>query len=326
MALLKVSVIIVNWHAEDLVGEVLAALDRQTRAPDRVVVVDNGSDRPLPLARYTRGPIQVMTMPGNVGFAAANNAAVQRESEADWVALLNPDALPEPGWLEALMSAAQDHANVYSFGSTQVTGNDGGVIDGLGDVYHVSGAAWRDRHGEHYRQLPPACREIFAPCAAAALYRRDAYLDVGGFDEDFFCYFEDVDLGFRLRSRGYGAMHVPGAVVHHLGGGTTGGKHSNFAVYHGQRNLVWAFVKNMPGANLWRYLFQHLLFNLTSLAWHILRGQGLVVLRAKWAALMGLRRILRKRALVRRQSRVPAREVVAMMAHGWLTPYLRIRQ
>lgn len=326
MALPRVSVIIVNWHAEDLVGEVLAALDRQTRVPDRVIVVDNGSDRPLPLARYTRGPIQVMTMPGNVGFAAANNVAVQRENEADWVALLNPDALPEPDWLASLMAAAAAYPGCQFFGSTQLSGHDGTVIDGLGDVYHVCGAAWRGGHGERHEQLPVSCREIFAPCAAAALYRRDAFLDVGGFDEDFFCYFEDVDLGFRLRLRGYCAMHAPAAVVHHLGGGTTGGGRSDFAVYHGQRNLVWTFVKNMPGVHLWRFFAQHLLFNFASLMLYAFRGQGLVALKAKWAALADLRRMVRKRALVRGLTKVPPQAVIGMMGHGWLMPYLRMRR
>ena len=322
----RVSVIIVNWHAEDMIGETLAALDRQTRAPDRVVVVDNGSGKPLPVARYAHGPVRVLTMPRNVGFAAANNVAACEETDAEWLALLNPDALPEPGWLAALMAAAAGHPECQFFGSTQLTGQGGAVIDGLGDVYHVCGAAWRDGHGKRNERLPTTCREIFAPCAAAALYRRDAYLDVGGFDEDFFCYFEDVDLGFRLRLRGYRAMHVPGAVVHHLGGGTTGGGRSDFAVYHGQRNLVWAFVKNMPGIHLWRYLIQHLMFNLASLAVHALRGQGWVALKAKWAALAGLRRMTLKRAQVRGQTRVPPGEVLDKMAHGWLAPYPRTRQ
>lgn len=121
-------------------------------------------------------------------------------------------------------------------------------------------------------------------------------------------------------------MHVPGAVVHHLGGGTTGGGRSDFAVYHGQRNLVWAFVKNMPGVHLWRFFVQHLLFNLASLTLYAFRGQGLVALRAKWAALAGLRRMVRKRTLVRGQTKVLPQEVIGMMVHGWLMPYLRMRR
>lgn len=326
MASPRVSVIIVNWHAEGMVGDVLAALDRQTRAPDRVIVVDNGSDHPLPLARYTRGPVHVLTMPGNVGFAAANNAAVGAEADAAWVALLNPDALPEPSWLEALMVAAERHRGYQFFGSTQFSGDQGEVIDGLGDVYHVSGAAWRERHGEPSRHLPMNCREIFAPCAAAALYRRDVYLEAGGFDEDFFCYLEDIDLGFRLRLRGYRAMHVPDAVVHHVGGATTGGPRSGFSVYHGQRNLVWTYVKNMPSRLLWRHLAAHLMFNLVSLLWYVIRGQGMAALRAKWSAIAGLRRMMAKRADVQRQVRVTSTEVVSSMADGWLTPYRRARR
>jgi GT2 family glycosyltransferase len=103
------------------------------------------------------------------------------------------------------------------------------------------------RHGTPASALKGSECEIFSPCAAAALYRRSALLEVGGFDEDFFCYVEDVDLGFRLRLAGYRCLYVPLSVAHHIGSGTTGGKNSDFSVYHGHRNLVWAFVKNMPG-------------------------------------------------------------------------------
>ena len=95
--------------------------------------------------------------------------------------------------------------------------------------------------------------EIFAPCAAAALYRRAAFLEAGGFDEHFFCYMEDVDLGFRLRLLGYRCGYAPAAIVHHVGSGTTGAR-SPFTVYHGHRNLVWTYVKNMPTPWFWLYL------------------------------------------------------------------------
>ncbi len=108
---------------------------------------------------------------------------------------------------------------------------------------------------------PEPEREVFSACAAAALYRRDVFEALGGLDEDFFCYMEDVDLGFRLRLAGWGCTYVPTAVVHHVGSATSG-RRSHFTTYHGHRNLVWVFFKNMPGALLWLYLPQH--FSLTS--------------------------------------------------------------
>ena len=124
---------------------------------------------------------------------------------------------------------------------------------------------------------------------------------VGGFDEDFFCYLEDVDLGFRLRLAGHRCMLVPDAVAHHIGSATTGGQHSDFAIYHGHRNLVWTFIKNMPGALFWLFLPWHLVMNLASIVWFSLGGHGRVILRAKLDALKGIPKMWRKRREVRRR-------------------------
>lgn len=319
----RVAVVIVNWHAEALLASALSALDRQTVAPQRVIVVDNGSDAALPLACYTRGPISVIRMPGNLGFAAANNCAVSEAADCAWIALLNPDAIPEDDWLERLLEAARNHPGISAFGSRQLMEADRSRLDGLGDVYHVSGAAWRDGHGEPASRHPERDGEIFAPCAAAALYRREALIEAGGFDEDFFCYFEDVDLGFRLRLLGHGSMLAPRARVYHLGGATTGGRRSDFSVYHGQRNLVWSYFKNMPRPYLWLYLPQHLLFNLASVLLFALRGQGGVILRAKWSALRGLPKMLAKRRRIQAQRRALPKAIRAAMRSGWLAPYRR---
>ena len=323
MSDLRVSVIIVNWHSEMMLGSVLAALDRQTAAPWRIIVVDNGSAGALPLDRYRRSPVTLVRMARNAGFAAANNRALQETADCEWVALLNPDAMPEADWLERLTDAAARHADISAFGSKQLMAADPSRLDGLGDVYHVSGAAWRAGHGCPNDGRIDRPREIFAPCAAAALYRREALLDAGGFDEDFFCYFEDVDLGFRLRLLGHRSLLVPDAVVHHAGGGTSGGRHSDFSVFHGQRNLVWSYVKNMPGGYFWLYLPQHLLFNLASVLLFTLRGQGGVVLRAKWGALRGLPKMLAKRRVIQKRRRVAPGAVRAAMLAGWLAPYRR---
>lgn len=158
----------------------------------------------------------------------------------------------------------------------------------------------------------PNC-EIFSPCAAAALYRRQALVEVGGFDDDFFCYVEDVDLGFRLRLMRHRAMYVRDAVVHHVGSATTGGQHSDFAVYHGHRNLVWTFVKNMPGKVFWPLLPLHLAMNLVALAVFPLRGQGRVIVRAKWDAIRGLPKMWRKRKVIQSMRLATTREIWQLM-------------
>ncbi len=302
---------------------VLGALNEQTRIPDEVIVVNNGSSDRIPIEVFNKNPVSVMNMGENKGFAVANNRAIEQLISTDWVALLNPDAIPDKDWLRQLMAAVESYPEASAFGSKQLMGNNPALIDGLGDVYHVSGAAWRACHGQPDESTSTAVREIFAPCAAAAIYKRTALLEVGGFDEDFFCYFEDVNLGFRLRLLGHKLMLAPAAIVYHIGGATSGGDQSDFAVYHGQRNLIWTYFKNMPKKYILFRLVEHLLFNLASIVFFTIKGKGRVVLRAKWNALQGLPKMLRKRFAIQSNTSVSQDRVYAAMNKGFLAPYRR---
>lgn len=309
---MSVMAVLVNWNGGDLLADCLNRLLAQTHRPDKVLVMDNGSrDGSVERAGEVPG-VAVRRLSGNMGFAAANNKALE-ECDTEFVALLNPDAFPEPDWLANLLDAAADNPDVAAFGSRQMIYGADGRLDGTGDVYHVSGLVWRDGYGRCLGVRDSAPREIFSPCAGAALYRRRAVVDVGGFDTNYFCYVEDVDLGFRLRLAGYKAMYVPGAVVHHVGSASTGGQHSDFAVYHGHRNLVWTFVKDMPGPLFWLLLPLHILINLASMAWFAARGQGHIILRSKLDAIKGLPKMWVKRKQIQAARVVSAKAIWRMM-------------
>ena len=201
---MKVAVLIVNWNGGDLLTQCLESLERQRRRPDHVVVVDNASsDDSLTRAAHVLKDVELIRLPSNVGFARGNNIAAQAARQFDALALLNPDAVAEPGWLEALVRAAERHPDTASFASRMLLASTPHYLDGAGDSYHVSGRAWRNGHRVLATEWPAEDVEVFGPCAAAALYRREAFDEVGGFDEQYFCYFEDVDLAFRLRLRGH---------------------------------------------------------------------------------------------------------------------------
>ena len=262
----------------------LTSLAGQTFRNFDVLLVDNasidGSTTNLTFRR-TGLRMRLKRLDSNVGFAAASNFGA-RLARGDWLALLNPDAFPDPDWLEQLMKAAAKNSNAF-FASRQIQANRPRLLDGEGDTYFASGLSLRSNYNRPYFGAGPP-REVFSACAAAALYPRDEFLAAGGFDEDFFAYHEDVDLGFRLRLRGLRCFLVPAAFVRHVGAGSSG-RRSSFMVRHGHRNLVWTFAKNMPAPWVWLYLPLHLVFNIFSIPYFILIGHGTAILRAKFEAL-----------------------------------------
>ncbi len=281
-----VTVVIVAYESGDYLQPCVDALAAQSFAGFEAVVADNASqDRSVQALRLPDPRFRVLDMGGNLGFAAANNR-VAEASGAEFLVLLNPDAVADPGWLQALVTAARRHGEAASFGSIQLRLEAADILDGLGDVWHVAGLAWRAGEGRPAAGAP-GDGEIFAPCGAAALYRRQAFLDLGGFDERFFCYCEDVDLGHRLRAAGWTSRRVSTAIVRHAGSGISG-RTSDFTMFHGHRNRIWTFVKNTPGA--WFYLLApyHIAFNLLYLGSAMRRGVFRPVWRSYGAALRGL--------------------------------------
>jgi GT2 family glycosyltransferase len=239
-----ITVVVVNYNGGDYLKGCIASLARQTFTDFETIVVDNAStDGSLEGIAGRPERFQILRQPENFGFAKANNIGA-RAGSGRWLALLNPDAEAEPAWLEELMRAVETRPEMRLVSSLQVSLHDGSKLDGAGDCYLAYGYAWRGGFGHPVSSAPPA-GECFAPCGAAALYPREAFLAAGGFDERYFCYHEDVDIGFRLRLLGERCQFAPEAVVRHAGSAVTG-RASYFSVFHGVRNGVWTYVKNMP--------------------------------------------------------------------------------
>jgi N-acetylglucosaminyl-diphospho-decaprenol L-rhamnosyltransferase len=281
-----VGLIIVTYNSRRFFPRLREALEAQS-AGFELYVVDNASasaERPCP--EDFPGGARIIQLEENTGFAGANNRAAALVS-APFVALLNPDAFPDPTWLEELLAAAARWPNAAAFGSTQIAADAPDRYDGLGDCYSVWGLPWRGGHGWTRGATQLVEGEVFSPCAAAALYRTEAWRALGGFDEKLFCYCEDVDLGFRLRLAGYSCVQAPRAVVQHVNGGSAG-QHSAFAAYHGARNRFWVYVKNMPVLPLLLTAPVHAAATLALLAAASLRGVGGPTLGGLVAGVRGL--------------------------------------
>jgi len=285
-----VTVIIVNFNSGDRLARCLRHLAAQTSKNFDVIVFDNASSDGSERAAETDTPggpiVRLMRSEDNIGFAAGNNRA-STEASGQWLAFLNPDAYADPDWIEQLLSGAERHAGVEVFGSTQLNADAPDIIDGAGDVYHAFGVPYRGGFGWPAEKLPGGDRECFAPCAAAALFRRSTFEALGGFEETFFCYGEDVDLGFRHRLAGGRAVQLRGAVVLHEGSGITG-RHSDFTIYHGHRNRLWTYYRNMPTPLLIATAPFHVLVNIYLFFRLALAGGARAYLRGVRDALKGL--------------------------------------
>lgn len=294
----KVTLIIVNFNGGDMVRQCLAAVERQRYRDFATVVVDNSStDDSVASIREHHPWVTVLPLHTNLGFAGGVNHALRQVALGQWVALLNPDAFPHEEWLGHLVASAERHPLHGAFGSRMFSDADHQQLDGIGDAYHVSGLPWRSGHGCADSPRFDQERDIFAPCAAAALYRTTALQEVGLMDEDFFLYVEDVDLGFRLQLAGYRALYVPTATIQHLGSAFVG-RRSDSQMYHGHRNVVWAYVKNMPGVLFWAFLPLHIALNVVTLLWFSIRGSGAVIFKAKWHALKDIHHYWKKRRTI----------------------------
>lgn len=278
-----ISVIIVAYQSGPTLERCLAGLRAQTFTDFEVLLVDNASSDGAPQAAAAADPSIRLIQPGaNLGFAAGNNLAAA-QAHGRRLVLLNPDAYARPDWLEAMVAGAVRHPEVHCFTSLQMVADEPDLMDGAGDVMTSAGIPFR---GGYRRRLPTALREgeVFSACGAATMIDRDLFLRMGGFDERFFCYCEDVDLGYRLRLAGQATLLLPQAVVEHVGSASTGVR-SDFAIFHGSRNRIWTFLKNTPSPLLWLTAPLHVAVTTGLLLLHLRRGDAGPAWRGVRAAL-----------------------------------------
>lgn len=309
-----VSVIVVSYQSGPTLARCLEALRAQTFADFEILLVDNASTDGAPQAAAAADPAIRFLQPGaNLGFAAGNNLAA-RQARGKWLVLLNPDAYARPDWLEALVDGTRRHPEVHCFTSLQMVADEPDLMDGAGDVMTSAGIPFR---GGYHRRRPADLLEgeVFSACGAATLIDRDLFLGLGGFDERFFCYCEDVDLGYRLRLAGEATLLLPAAVVEHVGSASTGVR-SEFSIFHGSRNRVWTFLKNTPLALLWLTLPLHVAVTAGLLLLHWRRGDAGPAWRGIRAALkrQDLDPILASRRQVQAARKAGVFDILRVMA------------
>ncbi len=311
-----ISVVIVSFESGATLSRCLAALRAQTFGDFEVLLVDNASSDGAAQAAAKADPaIRLIEAGGNIGFAAGNNLAAG-QARGQWLALLNPDAYADPDWLEQLIAATQRWSKIRSFACLQKAADRPGKIDGAGDVLTLAGIPYRGAYGHDLTALPEG--EVFSACGAAHLIARDLFLGLGGFDERFFCYCEDVDLGYRLRLIGEATLFVPQAVVSHVGSAVLGAR-SDFALYHGAKNRLWLLIKNSPWPLVPVVALLHLPVMALLMVMHAVRGEARPVLRGIVVGLAGIGPMLTSRRSIQATRTASARTILGAMAISPLT-------
>jgi GT2 family glycosyltransferase len=300
----RISVIIPNWNGAHHLPICLDSLRRQTYPHFEVIVVDNNSDDDsLALMASEYAEVRVIPLEENRGFAGGVNAGI-REAQGEIIAVLNNDAEADPRWLDELCGGLERYPEAGSATSKMLLFEQRDVINSAGDFYTMEGVpgnrgVWQRDEGQFDQE-----EKVFSPCGGASALRRSMLEDLASkgqgevFDEDFFAYCEDVDLGWRAQLAGYQCLYVPTAIVHHRLSATGGGK---IASYYTGRNFIYILAKDYPTSLFWRHWWGVILaqFGITWEALKAWRGEAARArLRGQLAGLWNLPRMLRKRRAI----------------------------
>lgn len=232
----RVSVIIVNLNGEHFISDCLEGLERQSFRDFEVLVVDNGStDGSLAKLRSRFSSARLIELGRNQGFASACMRGFEQSRGAE-IAVLNNDAVPEPAWLKEMV-AFLDADPAIGAVACKVINRKSSKLESGGIFAARNGLVYLSRPAEENKPS-----EVFGACGVAALYRGSMLKEFGFYPEDFFIYYEDADLAYRLRRAGWKAVYCPGAIVHHLGSQTTSGM--GIKNYFLPRNRLRTLVRN----------------------------------------------------------------------------------
>ena len=243
---LLASVVVVNLNRKDLLGRCLDSIWKQHFQDFEVVVVDNGSvDGSLDyLHSISRDRLHIVALPENLGFAGGVNAGI-RVARGRYVATLNNDAEAESEWLGSLVECLENNPRVGMAASKILFAADHARIDKVGHLIYPDGLNHGRGSGEPDRGQFERNEEVLFPDGAAALYRTQMLDEIGLFDERFFAYGDDADLGLRGRLAGWTCIYVSKARVFHVHSATAG-EFSELKAFLVERNRIWVALKLWP--------------------------------------------------------------------------------
>lgn len=320
------TVVIPNWNGRHHLQECLESLRVQSFSDLETLLVDNGSsDGSVEYVRQEWPGVEIVALPENVGFAAGVNRGIEA-SRGKFVVLLNNDTQVDPRWLESLAAAIRENPDVSIFASKLLNYYDRGVIDSAGDAIDLSLGPYKIGEFQPSERFSER-RFIFGACGGGGCYRRELFDRIGYFDEDFFAYFEDVDLSFRANWAGFRTFLVPDAVIYHKVAATSGASSKNkdrFDILR-RRNFIFLVVKNYPALFLVRHLPFIACAHVLKSVRYLLQGRVGVAFRMQRAILAGLPAMLQKRRQVMAMRKITNSEMrlLCTSKYGGTVAFLR---
>jgi len=300
----ETSVVIPNWNGRDLLEACLGSLRRQTYQDFEVIVVDNGSsDDSVQFIQTNFSEVKVTRLPVNQGFCKAVNCGIKL-ARGKYIALLNNDTETHPAWLEELVGALRENPRIGFCASKMLNFFQRDRIDNAGDGLSYYG--YNAGQGEADSGQYDRTRLVLSACAGAAIYRRELFSDTGLFDEDFFAYYEDIDLALRAQLKGYQCLYVPTAVVYHIHQATSNRILAK-QFFCKQRNICFVHLKNIPYKLLLKILPVFLALHLfVSFSYFVKTKDLKTVLRIYWHVLKAIPTVMRKRKVIQVHKTVPS--------------------
>jgi GT2 family glycosyltransferase len=321
-----ISVVVLNWNGAQVVEGCLRSLQEQTYHPLEVIVVDNAStDHSVDLIGGNFPEFKLIVNDKNLGFGGGNNVGICA-SQGKYIMMLNNDTRLDPKCVEELKTSIEKDQRYGACASKILLESEPDVIDGVGILVCPDGLSFgrgrlekRDRYDKE--------EELFFAADCACLYRREMLEDIGLYDEDFFAYADETDMGWRAQLAGWKCTYSPKAIVYHLHSVSSGGRVSSFKAFLVERNRIWVALKNFPVSlillgqfyTLWRYVFQ---------AYGALRGKGAagqfasdfskgelvkILVRAYLSAGKQIPLMLKKRRMIQQKKRITNREVYRLI-------------
>lgn len=295
-----ISIVIVTYNSKHHLEECLTSL-KKTDYPSKkyeVIIVDNNSkDGTDEYVKKVFPWVRFVKLNKNYGVDFANNIGAKK-SRGKYVVFLNPDTVVEKDWLKELTKEIESNDRIASVGP-KVIYYQKDIINTIGSCWTILGFSFAVGEGEPKEKFSKK-RFIFAPAGCCMMVRKDLFLSLGGFDEDYFMYIEEPDLTWKFWNLGYKVLFVPSSIIYHKGGSTVKIK-SGFKpmiYYHGTKNTLTTILKNARSCDLVWMVPLHIIFHSIVALLFLFKGKlknALFILKGIIWPFQNLEKILKKR-------------------------------